>query len=320
MIHLKLQRLKYFPINGLAVILGITGFVLAVQKAEMILHLPFLMSPYLLQISLFFTLIFIVFYFYKIVYHREQVIEELYHPVKINFYPIIAKLLFIQSIIFLNINMNISKILWISGAGLQLFFSVFIVAVWMRKSGLEVHHLNPAWFIPIVGNVIAPIAGVEHGFIELSWFFFAIGIVMWIVLFVIVFNRIVFHHPLKENLLPTLFIIFAPPAIAFIAYFKLSGEMDAFARILYYISLFLFILIFAQIGFFAKIKFYISWWAYTFPVVAFTIATLLIYNVTKYQFFKFLGYFLLIMLVVIMTIVTVLTVRAVRMKKICIEE
>ena len=70
-------------------------------------------------------------------------------------------------------------------------------------------------------------------------------------------------------------------AIGFISYIKLmeqaiSGfELDSFARILYYVALLLFMLLLVQYRQFVKIPFYLSWWAYSFPTAAITIATVL---------------------------------------------
>ena len=41
---------------------------------------------------------------------------------------------------------------------------------------------NP-WFIPVVGNIIVPIAGVDDAPAEVSWFFFSFGLIFWIALF-----------------------------------------------------------------------------------------------------------------------------------------
>ena len=266
------------------------GFTLALQKAESILKLPFQIHNYLLFFTVIIFFIISIIYLLKLFLYPEEVIKEFNHPIKINFFPILAKIFLITSIIYLGINMQISKFLWIEGAILQFIFSIVILSVWIRNSKFKISHLNPSWFIPIVGNVIVPIAGIQHGFIEVSWFFFSVGLIMWAVLFSIIFNRIIFHNPIPDKLLPTFFILFAPPAIAFIAYFKLTGVIGPFAKVLYYISLFLFLLIFAQIQMFSKIKFYLSWWAYSFPMAALTIATLLMYHQTEFLFFKILSF------------------------------
>ena len=107
----------------------------------------------------------------------------------------------------------------------------------MEKDKFQITHMSPAWFIPPVGSMVVPVAGVEHYAHEPLWFFFSLGLMFWVILLVIFFNRIIFHNPLPNKLLPTLFILIAPPAIGFISYVKLTGGLNEFGRILYYFAL-----------------------------------------------------------------------------------
>lgn len=54
--------------------------------------------------------------------------------------------------------------------------------------------LTLAWFIQVVGNVLVPVAGVPLGFVDVSWFFFSIGMFFWLILMTLVFNRMIFHQ------------------------------------------------------------------------------------------------------------------------------
>jgi len=320
MSKIKLNRLKNFPISFLAVVLGLAGFTLALQRSEIIFNLQFHIYNYFLYFTLTVFLLVSLIYIVKLFKFPGEVKKEFNHSIKINFFPILAKVLLILSIIYLSINMQVSRWFWIIGVAFQFIFSIAILSFWIKHSKFEFHHLNPAWFIPIVGFVIIPIAGIKHGFVELSWFFFSVGLIMWITLFVIVFNRIIFHNPIADHLIPTFFILFAPPAIAFISYVKLVGSVDSFAKILYYFSLFLLILVFAQAKMFSKIKFYLSWWAYSFPMAAITIATMLIYHETKNLFFKALSFVFLAVLFIIIVYLTFKTSKSILLKEICIEE
>ncbi len=159
------------------------------------------------------------------------------------------------------------------GIALHLALTLLVLHNWFNKDHFQTGHLNPAWFIPIVGNVLVPLPGVELGFVELSWFFFSIGIVFWIVLFAIIVNRVLFHHPLPDRLSPTLFILIAPPAVSFLSYVKLTGDLDAFARILYYFGIFMTIFLATQVPRLLRAQFFLSWWAYSFPLAAITVAS-----------------------------------------------
>ncbi len=265
-----------------------------------------------------FAIVFLVFLL-KIIFYFTEFKEEFNHPIKVNFFPLIAKNLLIFSVIFLPINILISKYFWFSGTLLQLIFSFIIISRWLN-SEFEIQQINPSWFIPIVGSVIVPIAGVNHFSPEISWFFFSSGLIWWLLLFVIVIYRIIFHNPMHGKFLPTFFILFAPPAIAFISLVKLTGELTPFGRILYYTSLFMFILILLQFSKFRKNNFYLSWWAYSFPTVAMTVSTLLMYHQTHEQFFKILVFIMFVLLNLIMIYLTFRTIKSIKKKEICIEE
>ncbi|MBN2436919.1 MAG: SLAC1 anion channel family protein [Spirochaetes bacterium] len=313
-------RIKNFPISFLAVTLGLSGFSLAWQRAEQILKLPFSVHSILLFTTLAVTLFVFVMYLLKLVRYPAEVKAEFYHPIKINFYPIIAKLFLIISIILLHSQPMVSRYLWWGGVAVQSFFTVLIMGFWIRHDKFEIHHINPSWFIPVVGSILIPIAGVEHFHADLSVFFFSIGIFWWIILTTLVINRVVFHHPIADKLVPTFFILFAPPVIGFIALTKINGSLTLFGNMLYYIGVFLFLLIIFQFRMFSRLTFYLSWWAYSFPMSALTIGTLLMYHETGYSSYLVASWLLFITLNILILVLTVKTLHAISKRKICIEE
>jgi len=316
----EFNRLKNFPISFLAIALGLIGFTLTWQKAENILKLPFILSNYLLYFSIIIIAIIFVGYFIKLIKYPKEVKKEFNHPIKLNFYPILAKLFLISSIIYLGLNMTASKYLWWIGVIVQFVFTIIIMSSWIRHEKFEIHHINPSWFIPIVGCILIPIAGVKHFSLELSWFFFSIGLFWWMILTTIVMNRIIFHHPIPDKLIPTFFILFAPPIIGFISLTKLLGGLNPFGNLLYYFGAFMFILILFQYKMFSKIKFYLSWWAYSFPLSALTIGTFLMYHEGGLFFFKIVSWILFVLLNIIIAMLCIKTVIAIKNKEVCIEE
>ena len=318
---IKKLRLKNFPISFYSIALGLAGFAVAWQKAESILGIDLNLSYVIFALVIISFVSISLIYIYKFIKFPNEVKNEFNNPIKINFFPIIAKVFLLSSILLLGYNIVVlSKTLWIIGACLQLSFTLIILSVWMHSSYFELKHISPALFIPIVGNIIVPIAGVSHFPAEISWFFFSIGFFLWLIFMTIVFYRIIFHEPLSEKLIPTFFILMAPPAIGFIAYVKLTGNVDVFAKIMYYFSLFLFIALLSQIKYFSRIKFFLSSWAYSFPLDAFTIATIFIYHKTNIIFFKYLAIFSISILSVLILILIYKTINAIKCHKICIEE
>jgi tellurite resistance protein len=313
-------RLKHFPVSFFSMILGLTGLAIAVERAEVLWRWPITVSPYVLGASATLFLLLSGLYVTKIIRWREDVLAEANHPVKLSFFPTFSISLILLSIGLLDVNLTWSKYLWAIGAGLHLAFTVAVLSIWIHHTTFEIHHINPAWFIPVVGNILVPIAGVQHYSPELSWFFFSIGLIFWLVLLSIIFYRVIFHNPLPERLVPTLFILIAPPAVGFLSYVQLVGDIDGFARVLYYVALFFTLLLVAQTSKFVRLKFFLSWWAYSFPAAAMTLATMQMYSLTLVSFFKSLALVMLIALMAIIVLLLVKTFAALTRGEICVPE
>lgn len=314
------SRLQTFPISWFAMVMGLSGFTLAWHRAEVVFALPAVTSAglLLLTIAVFVTLL--TCYGLKLLRFPALVKAELAHPVKLNFFPALSIALILLGTALLPYDAYISLACWSVGATLHLGFTLFVLSNWMHQTHFEITHISPAWFIPVVGNILVPIAGVQHASAEVSWFFFSIGLVFWLVLLTIIFYRMFFHHPLPARLLPTLFILIAPPAVGFVSWLQLTGEVNAFARILYYSALFLTLLLLTQAGRFLKLPFFLSWWAYSFPMAAVTIATLLMYQQLQLGFFKWLGAGLLGLLTLIILTLLVKTLIAVIRRDSAVED
>jgi tellurite resistance protein len=108
--------------------------------------------------------------------------------------------------------------------------------------------------------------------------------------------------------------------VGFISWLQLNGNVDAFARILYYGAIFLTLMLLTQARRFLRLKFFLSWWAYSFPMAAMTIATVLMYQQLLLPFFKGLAMVLLGLLTLIIITLLFKTIQAMARKEICVEE
>ncbi len=313
------NRLQFFPIMMFAIVMGFSGLTLVLKKLNEVLFFPqFIASFFSFATTVIFFVI-VYFYFKKFVLYKEEVKKELSHPIRINFFAASSISMLLLSLIYKNSIVELSNIFFILGASLHIFLTFYTMKFWINNN-LEVQHSNPAWFIPIVGNLIVPIAGAGFAGETVLYFFFSIGIFFWIILFAIILNRVIFHKQFAPKFMPTLFILIAPPAIGFLAYIKLEGHLDFFAHILYSLGLFFTILVFTMYKNYINIKFFISWWAFTFPMAAITLATLLMYELTHNLIYAMLGYFLALVTVIVVYKVARETILHMRKKEICIME
>jgi tellurite resistance protein len=308
------------PAAFFSTVMGLSGLTIALQKAnQQVQGLSLLVDSLALIVAALFVLL-LSLYTVKVVRFFPAVKKEFLHPVKMSFTATLSISLILLSIIFLHRHELLSFYLWSAGSLLHLILTLYVLSTWIQHSHFEITHINPAWFIPVVGNILVPIAGVEHANVEISWFFFSIGLVFWLVLFTIITYRVIFHPPMPERLWPTLFIWIAPPAVGFIAYVKLVGDVDSFARVLYYAALFITLLLLVQARRFIKLPFFLSWWAYSFPIAAMSIASLLFGERQNFQAATVIGYVLVSLLAMVILVLVVRTVKAIMRREICVED
>ncbi|DAB33334.1 MAG: tellurite resistance protein [Sulfurospirillum sp.] len=311
------SKLQHFPVMMFAIIMGFSGLTIVYQKASSILGYPSFIGFILCLLTTIIFFSILSLYTLKIFKYFSEVKAEFAHPVRINFFAAISISFLLLAIIYEPISANISAFFWYIGAILQAYFTFYTISFWINKN-LEIQHSNPAWFIPIVGNVLVPIAGVKIACIEVLVYFYAVGMFFWVILMAILLNRIIFHHQLVQKFMPTLFILIAPPAIGTISYVKIIGEFDFFASFLYSLGLFFTLLLLFMYKNFLKLKFFISWWAFTFPLAAVTISSLLAYHETHRVIYSYISQALIVATTIVIFLVFMQTFK--HRGEICIPE
>ena len=265
--------IAHLPLPLFAGTMGIAGLALVWhQVAEFWGTGEVFAETFTLLSALTFVTMFLA-YIAKLVLHRKEAIAEMINPVRLNFLPAVSISLLLLGM--LAAPGDWSVVLWGSGAALHLAIMLGIVSSWLLRQ-LELNMLNPTWFIPATGNVLVPIPAANAGYTEVAWFFFSIGLFFWLIIMTLCYYRLIFGTNLPDLLQPTLAILLAPPAVIYIAWVALNGDgegADVVGRILYYKALFTFLLLLVQVPKLVRIPFYFSWWAYTFPLATFSLAS-----------------------------------------------
>ncbi len=313
-------RLAHLPVSIFSTVMGLTGLAIAWQKAHASMGAPAFVWQGIASLTTALFLGLLAIYGFKILRFPGAVAGEWKHPVRVNFFPTVSICLLLLGIVWLEAAPVASLMLWVAGSLIHLAFTFAILSSWMHHTHYDIKHANPAWFIPVVGNLFVPICGVLFAPAEVSWFFFSIGMIFWIVLMTIVFYRIFFHEPIPARLLPTLFILLAPPAVGFIAYGSLVPQLDAFGRLLYYAALFLTLLLGSNVLRFIRGGFFISAWAYTFPLAAMAIASFSMAKRSGLDFFHWVAAALLIIVSLVVVVLITKTLSAVGRHAICVPE
>jgi tellurite resistance protein len=313
--------IRNLPIALFTTVMGLGGLTIATEKWEQLLELPGVFSLVLLVVTALVWITVFVAYTAKLVRYPQSVQDDLNHPVRLSFFPAISiGLILIATGAHPYLPMLANALWWVAVAA-QLGLTLMILNRWIHREHFQTEHNSPAWFIPIVANLLVPILGVQLGQVEISWFFFSIGIFFWLPLMAISLNRSFFFAPMPKKLLPTLFIFIVPPAIGFVSWTALhDGVPDDFGRILYYFSLFMTLMVMSQFRRFIGQPFALTWWAFSFPLAAITIATLAYFDHVPALFFLVFASSLYLVLVFMVVLLVVKTSLAVARKTILLPE
>ena len=247
-------------------VMGIGGLANAWSSAYQVFAVPEVIGEVLLALALVIFAVLVCIHVAKLLLQREAVNEEFHHPVRSSFFPAVSVASMVLSVGLRTHCEPAAQALWWFGAVLHLLLAITLIRRWITKPQDE-SILTPAWFIPVVGNIFVPLGGVPLGHVEISWFFFSVGLVLWLAFFPIVLHRVLFSPALSERSVPTLFILLAPPSIGLSAILAFShGETGPLSEILYCFALFLALLLASLMRHATHGPFFMSWWAMTFPV------------------------------------------------------
>lgn len=276
----KERGIRYYPIILFASVMGFAGVTISFQLAEDLYNIGYFASTTMLVLTLLLFILNGTILIYRLVRYYGDVKKDFTHPVKMNFYGTVSISFLLLSVILIDLNNTVSLITWIAGALAQLGLTLLILSTLIWNVSFKITQFNPTWFIPIVGNIVVPLAGIHHASSTINWIFFSIGIIFTIIYLTIFVQRVFFHPPLPAMLTPSYFILLAPLGIGVVSYGQLTGEVDSFAYILYGLAFYLGLLFIFQWKRFIKLPFFLSWWAYLFPTAAVTNATIYMYQAT----------------------------------------
>ncbi len=269
--------LKYLFPGWFAVVMGLAGLSLAWHRAAPA------MGPAAgtasLGLALLAAAVFVVLALatlLRIQRHPEAWAEDLKHPVRHTFLAAlpIALILIVTTAVAAGLRGGVVATFWWLGALGQLAITVWVLSRWWRSpGGLPWATATPALFIPIVGNVLVPLAGVPLGQSDWAAAQFGIGLLFWPVVTVLLVVRLALQGLWPERLLPASFILVAPPAVVGLSALQF-GAPELVGWGLWGMALFSLLWVAALLRRIADMPFGLTHWGMTFPMAAFTALTL----------------------------------------------
>lgn len=166
--------------------------------------------------------------------------------------------------------------LWGVSALAQLAVTVWVLSRWWlgnKAGGLQWASVTPALFLPIVGNVLAPLAGVSLGFEHWAAAQFGIGLLFWPVVLGLLVIRLAVQGSWPERLLPATFIVIAPPTVIGLASAQLGAPVQV-SWMCWGAAMFSFLWVATLAGRLRTLPFSLMHWSMSFPLAALASLTL----------------------------------------------
>ena len=208
--------------------------------------------------------------------HPEAWAEDRHHPVRhtlVAALPISLILLATVALAELGPSMPV-RLLWWAGALGQLLTTVWVLARWLRPGAAGgLASATPTLFLPIVGHVLVPLAGVPLGQVEWSAAQLGIGILFWPLVLGLVLSRIASSGLWPERLLPSAFIFIAPPAAVGLSLLQLGAPLLV-VWALWGMALFSLLWVGTLARRIAQLPFSLAHWGMSFPLASLAALTL----------------------------------------------
>jgi C4-dicarboxylate transporter/malic acid transport protein len=280
----------------------------------------------------------------KFIFYPDKIQADFNHPLAANFFPTMPISLVLFSLILLRYpdgffsaatSRTLAFWLWGLGtAGIYLMGFIILSRIFRNKQ-IQLAHSNFGWFIPPVSKIIITLAGLElaeffPGAAEvifcISMVSFGVGFFLFLFVGAAVYHRYVYHELPISRLAPTFFIGLAPTTIMAAIFFKAAHFFEKtsflgitpefftpFAKIAilfnWGFSAWWFVMaILVIIFYFRKLElpYALSWWAFTFPSGALTVASGVAWKITN---FSFLSYFYETALIFLLAVWLVVFIR-----------
>jgi tellurite resistance protein len=274
--HAPLQHLG--P-GWFAIVMGLAGLALAWHAAEPVFgEAAAVTSQSIAALAAAVLLALATASVLRLLRHQAAWAEDLKHPVRHVFLAAlpIALLLVVTCAVAAGARGPLVLGVWAVGAVAQWSVTLWVLSRWWRgqsAGGLAWAGLTPALFIPIVGNVVVPLAGLPLGQAAWSAAQFGVGVLFWPVVLVLLAVRLAQQGLWAERLLPTTFILVAPPAVVGVVLLRF-GVPQLVVWALWGIALFSLLWAAVLLPRIWRLPFGVPHWAMSFPLAAFTVLTL----------------------------------------------
>ena len=283
--------LKFLMPGWFSLVMGLCGLALARHSAQAVLGdmaagialvvgaLALLVFGVLLAASVL-----------RMARYPQALADDLKHPVRHAFVAALPVALLLLATVGVALDgaagglSTVWRTLWWLGSLTQLWATLWVLGRWIApaasaqpgqgpgNTGLW-PAVTPVLLIPVVGNVVAPLAGIPLGMDGWSAAQMGIGVFFWPLVLLLTLVRRIAHSPLPERVLPAWFITIAPPAVIGLVLIQMQAPLPV-VQALWGVGLFFLLWAAPVVKRIVAQPFGVAFWALSFPLAAFTTLTL----------------------------------------------
>ncbi|PON52115.1 Voltage-dependent anion channel [Parasponia andersonii] len=240
--------------------------------------LPFLAFLLLWSLNLLALVLLSFLYILRCYFHFHMVRAEFLHHIGANYLyaPWISWLLLLQSAPVIVPKTLFYQVLWWLFTIPILILDLKIYGQWFTTEKRFLSMVaNPTSQISVIGNLAGALAAAQMGWKEVAVFMFSLGMAHYFVLFVTLYQRLAGRSRFPAIMRPAFFLFSAAPSLASLAWSSINGAFDTLSKMLFFLSLFLFMSLACRPALFKKSmrRFNVVWWAYSFPITFVALAS-----------------------------------------------
>ena len=283
--------LKFLMPGWFALVMGLCGLALAWHRAQFVLG--DMAAGVALMVGGLAAVVFVVLVGASLLRasrHADALAEDLRHPVRHAFVAAVPVSLLLLATVGVALDgasgplALLWRVLWWVGSLSQVWATWWVLSRWIApaanaapgqapgQTGLW-PGVTPVLLIPVVGNVVAPLAGLPLGIEGWSAAQMGVGAFFWPVVVTLMLVRRLSHSPLPERLVPAWFITVAPPAVIGLVLLQMGAALPL-VQALWGLALFFLAWVLPLIPRIMAQPFGVAFWALSFPLAAFTTLTL----------------------------------------------
>ncbi|HLZ16042.1 MAG TPA: hypothetical protein VKQ08_03345, partial [Cyclobacteriaceae bacterium] len=214
-----------------------------------------------------------IIFLLKWIRYPDLVRADFNDPIAVNLFAVFFTSLLLLTALIRTYSFHSGFVLWIIASASTFIFTYALFTRWISRQQNVLHAL-PGWSIPVLGILDIPLTGWSYpgaAVHEICIFCFVIGLLFTGIVFILVFQRLIFQEGLAAALQPTLLLLAGPFALLYANYEQITGKQDLIADFFFYTSIFLLVLLGRKLVFsLSKVQFTITWWATSFPLAAIT--------------------------------------------------